>query len=128
MRPGWPVAVFAAVLALATSASADPASDYAAVRNDYMAHGGNITACKFTRTQLVNARSQITPDVDAYDPGFRDEVNTEIRRWDNGGCSSGGGGSGSTKKAHFRIVATKGKVRSRNKRKEYVTIRNRGGK
>jgi lamin tail-like protein len=125
--------VFALVLALATSASADPASDYAAVRNDYMAHGGNITACKFTRTQLVNARSQITPDVDAYDPGFRDEVNTEIRRWDSGGCKGsggggGGGGSGPAGKADFRIVALKGKVRGRNKRREYVTIRNRGGK
>ena len=118
-------------LALATSASADAASDYAAVHNDYAAHGGNVTACKFTRTQLVNARSQITPDVDAYDPGFRDEVNREINRWDGGGCKGsggGGGGSGSSKKADFRIVTLKGKVRGRNKRKEYVTIRNRGGK
>ena len=95
------------------------------MHSDY-APDGDITACKFTRTQLVNARSQITEDVDSYEPGFRDEVNREIGRWDSGGCSGGGGGSG--KKADFHIVAVKGKVRSRNKRKEYVTIRNRGGR
>jgi len=121
--------VFVVGLALAASASADPSSDYAAVRNDYSAHGGDITACKFSRARLVNARSRITPDVDTYDPGFRDEVNREIRRWDNGGCKgSTGGGGGSSRKADFRIAALKGKVRGRNKRREYVTIRNRGGK
>ena len=125
MRPGWPIAALALGLALATSASADPQSDYAAVRGDY-AGDGDVTACKFTRAQLVNARSRITQQDDSYDPGFRDEVNREISRWDSGGCKGSGGGS--SKKADFRIVTLKGKVRSRNKRKEYVTIRNRGGK
>ena len=56
-------------------------------------------------------------------------MNVEIHRWDTGGCSgSGGGGGGSSAKADFRIVALKGRVHGRNKRKEYVTIRNRGGK
>lgn len=123
--------MFALGLALATSASADPSSDYDAVRSDYAAHGGNITDCKFTRAQLVNARNLETAE-DAY-TGFDDEVGREIRRWDNGGCKgsggSGGGSGGSSKKADFRIVTIKGKVRSRrNKRREYVTIRNRGGK
>ena len=132
MRPGWAITVFALGLALATSASADPASDYSAVRSDY-AGDGDVTACKFTRAQLVNARSRITPQDDSYDPGFRDEVNREISRWDAGGCKGsggggGGGGPGSSKKADFRIVTLTGRVRSRNKRKEYVTIRNRGGK
>ena len=84
---------------------------------------GDITACKFTRDQLVNARNQAT-EQDTY-TNFTDEVDREIARWDSGGCSGGGSGGRS---ADFRIVAIKGKVRSRNKRKEYVTIRNKGGK
>jgi len=116
----------------APGAGADAASDYAAVRSDY-ASDGDITNCRFSRAQLVNARSQISEDVDSYDPNFREEVNREIRRWDSGGCrGSGGGGSGggggTTDGADFRIVAIKGKVRGRNKRKEYVTLRNRGGR
>lgn len=133
MRPGWLLAAFALGLAIATTASASPASDYNAVKSDYAAHGGNITACKFTRAQLVNARNLETQEDDYT--GFDDEVGREIARWDSGGCKgagggggSGGGGSGSTKKADLRLVALKGKVRGRNKRKEYVTIRNRGGK
>jgi Lamin Tail Domain len=128
VRPGWPATAFALGLAAALAApgaSADPESDSAAVHGDFAAHGGDITACKFTREQLVNARNLET-EQDAY-TGFDDEVNREIQRWDTGGCSSGGGG-GSSKKADFHIVAIKGKVRSRNKRKEYVTIRNKGGK
>jgi hypothetical protein len=133
VRPGWPATAIAlglAAIAIAPGASADPASDYAAVHNDYAADG-DITACRFTRTQLVNARNQITPDVDSYEPGFRDEVNREINRWDSGVCSGsggGGGGGGTSTKADFHIVALKGKVRSRNKRREYVTIGNKGGK
>jgi hypothetical protein len=130
VRPGWPLTALAlglAAVAAVPGASADPASDYAAVRADYSSDG-DITNCRFSRAQLVNARSQITEDVDTYDPGFREEVNREIRRWDSGGCGSSGGGGGSAKRADFRIVTIKGKVRARNKRKEYLTIRNRGGR
>jgi hypothetical protein len=103
-------------LALAPGAAAGPAEDYNAVARDYQ-DDGDITACRFTQTQLGNVRSQIPPDVDAYAPGFRSEINKEINRWQSGGCPGGGGAS---KTLDVRIV----KVRSKGK--ESVTIKNVG--
>ena len=116
------VGLAAAVIAT-QPASAGPNEDYAAVHADWQADG-DVGSCRFTRPQLVNAHNLATND-DLYN-GFRDEVDREINRWDSGGCNGAGGGS--SNKADFHIVALKGKVRSRNKRKEYVTIKNKGGK
>jgi hypothetical protein len=118
--------VFAVGLAAALivpAAGADPSSDYSAVHADWDSDQV-ITPCRFTREQLVNARNLSTTD-DTY-TGFRDAVDAEIRRWDTGGC---GGVLGVTQKsANFKIVKVRGKVRRGSKRKEYVTIKNRGGK
>jgi lamin tail-like protein len=113
---------FAAVLvtstALAPAAAAGPAEDYTAVANDYKGDQ-DVTACRFTQQQLENARSQIPPDVDAYAPGFRTEINKEITRWKTGGCAGGGGGGGGST-VDLRIVKV------RYKGKESVTIKNVG--
>ena len=46
--------------AIAPGALATPDQDFQAVLSDYNGDS-NVTACRFTRTQLVNARSRITP-------------------------------------------------------------------
>jgi hypothetical protein len=110
---------------IAPSATAGPNEDAAAVRADY-AGDQNITACRFTRQQLVNARNAITPTDEQYNPGYGDEIAVEIRRWDTGGCpSSGGGVEGVTQRsARFKVVT----IRARGRRRESVTIRNVGGR
>ena len=80
----------------------------------------DVTSCLFAVSQLENAKSQITPDVNAYSPGFRAEVDRELQRWRDGGCK-GKQVAGSALK--IVKVAPKGGVR-----KEYVTIRNTGRK
>ncbi len=90
-------ATVAAVLAGALLAPGAFAADTVtnAVITDY-AGDGDITTCAFTQAQLEHVVSQITPDIDAYAPDLRDELDAEIGRWTNGGCSGlpGGGGPG----------------------------------
>jgi hypothetical protein len=119
-RPAFALALGAA--ALAPAATAGPTEDAAAVRADY-AGGQDITPCRFSRQQLVNARNAITSDDDQYVPGYREEVGREIRRWDSGGCASAGGG-GTVRAARFKIVT----IRPRGRRRESVTIRNVGNR
>jgi hypothetical protein len=111
------VALLAAVL-VAPAAGASPASDSAAVLKDY-GHDRKITKCRFKQSQLKNARAQITPDVDTYAPGFRTEVNRELKRWKDGGCKKKRGA------VDVRIVRVRaaGGVRA-----ESVTLRNYGSK
>ena len=107
--------------AVAPSAGASPASDAAAVFKDWSGDR-DVTSCLFTLSQLQNAVSQITPDVNAYSPGFRAEVEREIQRWRSGGCAKA---SAKPAGSVLRIVKVqpKGGVK-----REYVTIRNTGRK
>ncbi len=86
-----------AALVFAPAASAGPAEDYQAVRADYQGDS-DVTSCRFTRQQLQNTKDNTPPDVANYDPNFVTEVDTEIRRWDTGGCKSGAGAQPDTKK------------------------------
>ena len=73
-------------------------------------------------SQLQNALSQITPDVNAYSPGFRTEVDREIARWRAGGCATAAAKpAGST----LRIVKVQPKGGAK---RESVTIKNTGRK
>src|SRR5215207_41257 len=87
---GWSLLLLAMLLAaFAPGALAAPADDYRAVANDFRGDG-DITACRFTRGQLVNARSVAgsIQDLDSYAPGFRTELAREIALHDAGGCSA----------------------------------------
>jgi hypothetical protein len=122
--PGWPsLALLALAGAVAVpGAGAAPSDDLFAVFSDWR-RDGDVTACRFSRAQLVSARSRITPDVDAYAPSLREEVNREIARWDAGGCGRGGDASRSVPLlARLRIV----RIRPRGRRTESVTIKNTG--
>ncbi|HYI35867.1 MAG TPA: hypothetical protein VEX39_04645 [Thermoleophilaceae bacterium] len=79
--------VLLAALVFAPAAGAGPIEDYQAVGADYRADG-DVTACRFTRQRLQNARANTPRDVAAYVPDFLNEVNAEIRRWRSGGCNN----------------------------------------
>ena len=120
------------VLAIAAvgvpSAFADAEADFQAVYRDWRTDNV-ITACRFTRDQLLNARREAdkTPDLDMYAPGFRDAVTREIRRWDTGGCKGatpGGGDSGRDKSAIGGLRVKKIRPRGR----ESVVLKNVGKK
>lgn len=118
-----------ATLAAVPTASAGPIEDFRDVFVDY-ADNMDVTACKFTRRQLQNARDTAPADLETYAPGFTAEVDTEIRRHDSGGCApsnagpggQGQGGQGRRRAARLRIV----RIRPRGGRRESVTIRNAG--
>lgn len=115
------LAALLVTFAIAPSVGASPASDAAAVFKDYSGDR-DIASCEFTLAQLRNALSQITPDVNAYSPGFRAEVDREIQRWRSGGCASAAAKpAGSV----LRIVKVQPKGGAK---KESVTIRNTGRK
>jgi hypothetical protein len=115
------LAALLVTIAVAPSAGASPASDAAAVFKDFSGDR-DITACLFTLSQLQNALSQITPDVNAYSPGFRAEVDVEIARWRAGSCAARTSSAGI---AALRIVKVQPKGGARS---EYVIIRNTGRK
>jgi hypothetical protein len=110
-----------AVALVPSTVAGAAASDLDAVLADFSADS-DITPCLFTKGQLENAKSQIPADYNAYAPEFKIEVNTEINRWDNGGCSGNPTG-GST--AGLKITKAKGKGKVK---KESVTIKNTGSK
>ena len=112
---------------LPAGAQAAPADDFSAVAADYRGDG-DVTDCRFTRAQLVNAAAfaASVPDLDSYAPGFRGEVGREIARHDAGGCK-GVTSPGSSDRARsplrrVRIV----RIRPRGRLAESVTIRNSG--
>jgi len=80
-------AVLVAALLPATAALAAPLDDFKAVFADWRSDG-DVTACRFPKATLVNARNLASSnaDFDSYAPGFRDEVGREIARHDSGGC------------------------------------------
>ncbi len=123
------VAAMAAAALLPTASSpAAPADDFRAVFADWRPDGA-ITACRFTRAQLVNARDQAgtLTDFDGYAPGFRDQTRREIARHDAGGCRGvapqpSNALRNRSRLRSIRIVAIKPKGGTR----ESVTIRNAG--
>jgi hypothetical protein len=120
---GWflPLVLLAA---LAPGARAAPADDYQAVAADY--RGDNdVTACRFTRAQLVSAGSFAAsiPDLNSYAPGFRGEVASEVARHDSGGCT----GSAERARSPLRGVRITA-IRPRGRLSESVTIRNSGSR
>ena len=119
------VAVAGALLA-ATGAHATPGADHEAVFRDWQPDH-DVTPCRFTRAQLVNAReiASANPDFETYSPGFRDEVGRELARHATGGCRGVAAPSGARLRSRLRsvrIVAIKPKGGAR----ESVTIRNAG--
>ena len=117
-RAGWIPPLLVAVLAAsAPAAHAAPIDDYNAVADDFRGDG-DITACRFSRQQLVSAGMVAggVPDFDRYAPGFRTEVAREIARHDTGGC----GGVSTPPDAPDRASSALRRVR-------ITTIRPRGG-
>lgn len=117
VRRAASAAVVAAALAGALfvpSASAGSPQDVLAVIEDFAADG-DITSCKFSKSQLEYVRGQITPDIDNYAPDFRDEVSNEISRWASGGCENGGQSS-------YRATIKSLKV-AKNRRSVKVKVR-----
>ena len=108
------------------SALAAPVDDYNAVLADWRA-GGDVTPCRFTRTQLVNARNVAgtVPDFDSYAPGFREEVTQEIARHDRGGCRGVSPQTPASRRSrsHLRAIRITA-IRPRGGSRESVTIRN----
>jgi hypothetical protein len=75
------------VLALAGSAMASPQSDFDAVYGDWKTDL-TISACKWSEPQLQNAYKVANSNPDfQYETRFSDGLQTEIKRWKNGGCS-----------------------------------------
>lgn len=74
------------VTALAPSATAGPTEDLNAIARDY-GSDRDIASCRFTKAQLLSARSQIPLDYVEYAYDFVLELNREIARWNSGGCS-----------------------------------------
>lgn len=119
----------AAVLLPAASVQAAPVDDLRAVFADWRPDG-DVTSCRFTKAQLLNARdlAASSGDFDTYAPGFRDEVGREITRHDSGGCRGIAPISNKRRDRSplrsLRITAIKPKGGSR----ESVTIRNTGSR
>lgn len=112
----------------APAASAAPIDDFRAVVTDY-APDRDVTACRFTRQQLQNARDSTPADVQTYVPSFIAEIDAEIRRHDTGGCRStvvpdGSGEPGPQRVLRLRIA----RIRPRGGRRESVTIANTGNR
>ena len=113
------VVVLAALAAAGPSGAATPEQDLRSVAADY-APDSDVTPCRFSRAQLVNALNvaSTVQDVDNYVPGFRDEVRGEIARHDAGGCK----GAKGKPVPNLRIV----RIRPRRGLKESVTVKNLG--
>ena len=128
---GWiPPLVVALLGASATAAHAAPIDDYNAVADDFRGDG-DITACRFSRQQLVSAGLVAggVPDFDRYAPGFRTEVAREIARHDTGGCSGVSTPPDASERASSplrRVRITR--IRPRPGLSESVTIRNGGSR
>lgn len=120
------LALAALALAGAPAALAAPTDDFRAVLADWQPDH-DVTACRFTRAQLVNADAVAgtLADFDSYAPGFRDEVRREIARYDAGGCRGVSPDSPARARsplAKLRIT----KIRPKGGLRESVTIRNAG--
>ncbi len=118
-----PAAIVATILAgafLAPTASAGPAEDLTAVVTDF-AGDGDITSCRFSRSQLDYVKSQITSEVDVYAPDLRFEVDRELARWVSGGCGSSNTGQNGSQGA-TRATIKSVKV-AKNRRSAKIKLR-----
>lgn len=114
----------------APAGSAAPADDYRAVFDDWRGDQ-DVTACRFSRTRLANARdvARSVGDPDSYAPGFREEVERELARHAKGGCRGVAPEPPESQRARsplrrVRIV----RVLARGGSGESVTIRNSGSR
>lgn len=112
----------AALVALPATAPAAPIDDYNVVRADWAADTV-ITTCKFTLTQLLNARS-IATTADTYND-FPAKLDTEIAGQRSGRCASVPR-PGTTLRA--TITPTRAKLRKKTKLTITVTTTTLGGK
>ena len=94
-------AVAVGVLGVAPGASGDEYGDYARVRGDWQPDRV-LTACRFTVSELENARSVLTGE-DNYS-GLQGAIEDEIRRQRTGGCPGGGGVEGLPVVSRVRFV------------------------
>lgn len=122
-RLGLACAALGAALCVVPFAHAGPQEDFNAVYADWQPDG-DVTACRFTRQQLVNARNVAAGAGDfTYDQRFSNEVSVEINRIDAGGCPAGATGGAGSPLTALRIA----RIRPRGgPGRESVTIRNAG--
>jgi hypothetical protein len=71
---------------LVGTALAGPNDDYTRVRVDWQDDGA-ITPCRFSQTELGNARDVAQSSPDFSYTGLVDAIDVEIERWRTGGCS-----------------------------------------
>lgn len=71
---------------LVATALAAPTDDYTRVRVDWQ-DDGVITPCRFSETELENARDVAQSNADFAYTGLVDAIDAEIARWRRGGCS-----------------------------------------
>jgi len=111
-------ALLVAAAGLAPAAAASPTADLSAIIRD---HGSDekLTPCRFTKSQLTSARTQISGDIDTYAKGIRPAINRELKRWRDGRCKGKRDGA----KLQITKVRAAGPADD-----EYVTIRNLAGK
>ena len=111
-----PLVVLLLLLVGAPAHAGTPEEDTRAVYDDFKGDS-DVTACRFSRAQLVNALNYASQfqDFDNYVPGFRDEVRAEIARHDARGCRA-------KPVASLTIV----RVRARRRLRESVTVKNLG--
>jgi hypothetical protein len=112
------VAALLAGAVVVPGVGASPAADFNAIVKDFTS-GRDITPCLFTQAQLEAARAQLGPDANAYAPGLADEINVEIKRWRDGGCTAKRVATARGADVRIVKVSFKGGVR-----KESVTLRN----
>lgn len=120
--------VLAALAAVPSRALATPMGDFTAVFGDWRGDA-DVSSCRFTRAQLVNARAVASSnaDFDTYSPGFREEVGREIARHDSGGCRGVSPPPSSAKRAASPLRSVRiARIRPKGTGAESVTIRNAG--
>jgi hypothetical protein len=110
-------------VALPPAASGTPQDDFNAVYRDWRPDR-DVSPCVFSRTRLRNALDVVRSlgDAGSYFPGFADEVNVEISRWDVGGCP------GVTRPSRLSRVSIVRLSPRGGARRESVTIRNAGSR
>lgn len=124
------LALIALAVSAPTSTQAAPSDDFNAVFRDWVSDE-DITACRFTRQQLINAAAvgASSQQVSTYSPGFGIEVRREIARHDFGGCPRPAAVNGppAGPRSHLRAVRIT-RIRPGGGPAESVTIRNTGSR
>lgn len=87
--------VLASLVCAVVAAGVAVADDFSEVHADYEPDG-QVTPCRFSKTQLQSAKQQAQSYPDGTYTGFIAELDQEIARWDSGGCSGVAPPPGST--------------------------------